>query len=366
MNKIKKIIMNSINTEEHIFSSHQKEIDRLNNMVLKFIILVSLVIFVFLSLCIIVINKSMTQLSFVYMIATAILLLLGIFVFKTKSHYIVLISLYTCFTIFFFITVYLSSFVFPESLGASIVGLLLLVPLVIIDKTWRINAITILFYIAFVVSTFVYKNQVMAFDDMTNCGVFTIIGMILGQYLKKIKLTNIINQDKFRKLSQTDALTHLYNRRKLENFMCSSDEKQKITGVIMVDIDLFKQYNDTYGHQQGDKCLEEVGACLYRIAKQYHLKPFRYGGEEFVITSTSHTYDELYTIANDIKDGIFEMQLDFKESPYQYITISAGVSEISGSQAIDAYDLVDRADKALYHAKSNGRNIVVGYSYLKR
>ncbi|MEG0366833.1 MAG: GGDEF domain-containing protein [Coprobacillus sp.] len=366
MNKLYSLLKDSIKNENIIFTSHQKEIGRLNALILRFIILISLGIFLLLCLFNIIVSYSITQLTYIYIFPIIMLILLAAIFMKKRSHYLVLMGLYLSFTIFYLVTLYLSAIVFPDSLGASILGLLLLIPLVIIDKTWRINTVTIIFYIIFIVSSFIYKDVNVALDDMINCGVFTVIGMILGQYLKKIKLTNITNQDKFKKLSHTDALTHLYNRRRLDDFMCSSDIDKQITGVIMIDIDFFKQFNDTYGHQQGDKCLEEVGACLYRVAKINHLKPFRYGGEEFVITSLSHSYEELYTIANDIKESILEMQLDFKESPYKYITISAGVSELQNCKAIDAYDLVDKADKALYHAKSNGRNMVVGYSYLKR
>lgn len=361
MKRLSQIIRESFSNEKEIFSFHKKEIDRLNSSTLKFVSFISLGIFMFLCLESFIINKSLNQLNMIYMFAIVIISLIAFLIIKKRSHNIVLIGLYISFTIFFLVTIYLSAVVFYNSLGASIVGLLLLIPLVTIDKTWRIDIVTFLFYIIFVITSFIYKDFILAIDDMITCGVFTLIGLILGQYLRKVKLTNIVNQDKFKKLSHTDALTQLYNRRKLENFMCSSDIKSQMTGVIMIDIDFFKQYNDTYGHQQGDKCLEEVGACLYRIAKYYHLKSFRYGGEEFVMTSTNHSFEELYTIANDIKETILEMKLSFAESPYHYITISAGVSELEASQTLDAYDLIDKADKALYSAKAKGRNIIIGY-----
>ncbi len=164
-------------------------------------------------------------------------------------------------------------------------------------------------------------------------------------------------------LSNSDALTGLANRRHFEKILDlewkrSLRESTPIT-VIMIDIDHFKQYNDTYGHVAGDKCLRNVAQTLAKVISRPTDLVARYGGEEFVII-LSNTEDREGKVAAKCVKEVAKLRIPHKSSPVEnYVTISAG----SATYAIVPPDqpprtIVKKADKALYAAKKDGRNRV--------
>ncbi|MEG0367214.1 MAG: diguanylate cyclase [Coprobacillus sp.] len=359
MIKLKQIIEN----ENDSFRQYRKDIDHINYSMFRFMIVIAMIVFVLL-LMISFVVENFLSLRYYYLFP---LLLCGILYLsiRTKPPHAILLSLIYIFcSCFVALGIYLSAIDSPESLGATIIGILLIIPLTIIDKSWRITIMMCVCYILFVISSFVFKTTSLAIDDTVTAGIFTIASLMLGHHMCSIKLTNIANQHRLRTLSDTDVLTRLYNRRKLESSI-KKKAQTEFAGVIMIDIDFFKQYNDEYGHQVGDECLEEIGACLQRISRLYHLKAYRYGGEEFIMISHHHTYDELYLIATEIKKEVKRLQIPFEESPFKVVTMSAGVSEAHVCHTTDMKKLIDMADKALYHGKRHGRNIIVGYTQEK-
>ena len=164
-------------------------------------------------------------------------------------------------------------------------------------------------------------------------------------------------------LSNSDALTGLANRRHFEKILDlewkrSQRESTPIT-VVMIDIDHFKQYNDTYGHVAGDKCLRNVAQALAKVISRPTDLVARYGGEEFVII-LSNTEDREGKVAAKCVKEVAKLRIPHKSSSAAgYVTISAG----SATYAIVPPDqpprsIVKKADKALYAAKKDGRNRV--------
>ncbi len=165
-----------------------------------------------------------------------------------------------------------------------------------------------------------------------------------------------------------DALTGFYNRRQLEERskqeVSGAKRKNKPLCAIMTDIDFFKRVNDTYGHAVGDIVLKNVAHIIKSQLRDYDIAG-RYGGEEFTILLPYTTLSEAQMVAERLRITVEKKHIDISkvvpDSPVKYInvTISLGVHQLQTDE--NETDLIQKADKALYEAKSGGRNKVVIY-----
>jgi diguanylate cyclase (GGDEF)-like protein len=158
-----------------------------------------------------------------------------------------------------------------------------------------------------------------------------------------------------RKLADHDPLTHLHNRRGLENHLQGlstriQDPNNRSLGVMMIDLDHFKQVNDKLGHDVGDEILRKLAAILRGELRANNLCA-RWGGEEFIALFPGISPDRLQVVAETIRKKI-ERDLHWKD---HRITASLGISQ---GDVGDFANLSKRADQALYRAKEGGRNRV--------
>lgn len=161
-----------------------------------------------------------------------------------------------------------------------------------------------------------------------------------------------------KKSNFTDVMTSLYNRKYLDYYV--KKNKKYISNnnmvVILTDIDYFKRYNDHYGHIKGDKAIKEVASSIIENIKNYGIA-IRYGGEEIVIILPNTSIDEAKIIANKIQSSISEKNIEHKYSNVSdKLTISMGIYNKVYLYNDNIYSIIDNADKALYKAKSNGKN----------
>lgn len=162
----------------------------------------------------------------------------------------------------------------------------------------------------------------------------------------------------------TDGLTLLYNRRHFDAMLRSDFFHSKRTGgvfsLIMLDVDYFKKYNDTYGHLAGDDCLRHIGGVLKQIVGRTHDTVARYGGEEFAVIMPETDARGALVIANRLREGVIELNLPHAASDAApIVTISIGVVTLRTSDHETQDQVVALADEALYEAKRTGRNRVV-------
>lgn len=177
----------------------------------------------------------------------------------------------------------------------------------------------------------------------------------LGQSfeLARNNILKLVNEIK--EVSITDKLTNLYNRHKLDDALKSeknrSDRYQNTFGVIIIDIDNFKNINDTCGHQTGDIILAKIAQLLKQNSRESDVVG-RWGGEEFLIICTESTKEGTALLAEKLRQVI--ESYSFKQTTKQ--TISLGVTSYKNSETIN--QIIARADSALYEAKSAGKNRV--------
>lgn len=161
-------------------------------------------------------------------------------------------------------------------------------------------------------------------------------------------------EEELRRLSTTDGLTSLYNRRHLDETLNTEYHRATRTrnplAVVMFDIDHFKKFNDTYGHDQGDRVLQAVARNFRDALRKYDLA-CRYGGEEFVGILPNTTLEGAYCVAERLRADIENSEVDGLK-----VTISLGVAAFPEIGVESADELVEAADRALYQSKENGRN----------
>jgi diguanylate cyclase (GGDEF)-like protein/PAS domain S-box-containing protein len=163
-------------------------------------------------------------------------------------------------------------------------------------------------------------------------------------------------------MALTDGLTGLANRRRFDQYLAiewrRSLRNPHPFSLLMLDVDLFKAYNDTYGHQRGDSCLKQIAeACMDVVSRPGDLLA-RFGGEEFVAALPNTDSEGALQVANEICESLRNRRLPHSSSPFGIITISIGCATLIPQADRHAPDLIAMADHALYTAKSNGRNQV--------
>ncbi len=174
-----------------------------------------------------------------------------------------------------------------------------------------------------------------------------------------ITVSSYYNQSQ-KKLVYIDGLTQIPNRRYFDLYLQQQWQQCQKNGqyisLILCDIDYFKKYNDTYGHQAGDMCLKQVAQAIYKTARANDLAA-RYGGEEFVIVLSNTDAKSALTVAARIGQSVRSQRIPHSSSQVsKYVSLSCGVVSTSMSNVSDPEQLILIADQALYQAKEQGRD----------
>lgn len=204
--------------------------------------------------------------------------------------------------------------------------------------------------------------------------VFSIWVILLSKKVKKLQenLKEEIEKSKLRVKKYADKvveaaldpLTELYNRGTLdegyEKAWLFASEKKTSIAVAMIDIDNFKKYNDTYGHQKGDECLKTIASILKEHSAEENFIAGRYGGEEFMLVYVGFSEDEVFNSVNKIKNEILLKNIPHEKNiPWKRVSISIGIEYIAEDKEIPiAGKIIALSDKALYKSKENGRNAI--------
>ena len=163
-------------------------------------------------------------------------------------------------------------------------------------------------------------------------------------------------------LSSTDGLTGIANRRHFDEVLANEWQRavrvRQPLALLMIDVDLFKNYNDHYGHQLGDDCLRKIAEMLLASSRRASDLAARYGGEEFVLIAVDTDIESARHLAEVVRTSIESLGKPHAGSPFGKVTVSIGVAALIPDNAQQPELLIQRADKALYLAKNQGRNRV--------
>lgn len=173
----------------------------------------------------------------------------------------------------------------------------------------------------------------------------------------------ITANDRLTVIASIDMLSGLANRRGFQSRLDFEWMKAHQTGdqvaLLMIDVDHFKAFNDTYGHPEGDACLARVGEALAAIAHKTMGFAARYGGEEFCLLVPGAGATHVSDIGEMVRSAVYDLGIAHASSNHQRVTVSIGVAASIPNGTQRAVDLVEAADAALYAAKRRGRNAVV-------
>lgn len=153
---------------------------------------------------------------------------------------------------------------------------------------------------------------------------------------------------------KTGLFTYDYFVHRIESSINAAHRYNRISAMIMIDIDHFKWFNDSYGHLAGDKVLIELSKTLRHIVREDDCV-CRFGGEEFAILLTECEYDSVKEVAERVRKAVEKMEVH-EAGEILKVTISLGVFVITNIQNLTPTYITERADRALYHSKENGRN----------
>lgn len=174
-------------------------------------------------------------------------------------------------------------------------------------------------------------------------------------------------QKELEALSFKDGLTGVANRRMFDSALelewANARRNSQPLSLILLDIDYFKQYNDHYGHVQGDECLKRIAQALSAAGKRARDLFARFGGEEFVLVLPETDQVSAVKVAERCRSLIFKEQIPHAQSAVsQIVTISLGVGTIIPGATDTPRDFLDGVDKRLYQAKQKGRNCIAGHT----
>jgi len=206
-------------------------------------------------------------------------------------------------------------------------------------------------------------SRVRTLSDGTSLSVISDVSSIkqaeeaLSEVNKHLKL-----------LAATDALTGLKNRRTFDEMLAKefsrASRHHHPLSVLMIDIDFFKSFNDTYGHQAGDEAIRAVARCLKDVARRPADIAARYGGEEFSLVLPDTDIEGAIAVAETLCESVRALRIPNGRSARGVVTVSVGVSTASRTNLLAApEDLVRQADGALYLAKGQGRDGVQAYGH---
>jgi diguanylate cyclase (GGDEF)-like protein len=193
---------------------------------------------------------------------------------------------------------------------------------------------------------------------------FNAMAAQLSQRERELVATN----DRLTVMASIDMLSGLANRRgfqsRLDIEWMKAQQYASELSLLMIDVDHFKPYNDTYGHPEGDACLTRLGETLAGIAADTMGFAGRYGGEEFCLLLPNTNALKALEIGEAVRAAVQDLGLPHATSSHQMITVSVGVAATLPTDTQRPGDLIEAADAALYAAKHRGRNTVVEHGFV--
>lgn len=191
-----------------------------------------------------------------------------------------------------------------------------------------------------------------------------VFAFFLSRDLYNTKKSLLTEEKKLRREMQEaehDPMTGLMNRRglerRVEELWQTSQKRQETVAAFVIDIDLFKSYNDRFGHVQGDACIRKVAHSIAETIRGYGIAA-RIGGEEFLVFIRGRSVQEIYDLAEQLREDVERLRISRGTTNGSVVTVSVGLDVRCATEEVTLQGLYGRADQALYQAKQAGRNCV--------
>lgn len=355
LRNIKEVFFNhKLNKEK--YERVEEEIQKRNS---DFLIMTSFIaFFVFIALTILsfILNvPTLTENRNLY-IVLAIIIFIMIIISNTVAKKHPKIILFLCYISLFILFCYgivLGTYIQADANSVTFCVLLFLLPLVFIDKTYRMNILLTLVTLIFCICAYIFKEEKLAHIDIGNALSFFFVSLTISSTLTNAKINDIIAKETFEKERDVDSLTTLYNKeatiKKITKYL---DNKNTGGALVMLDIDDFKGLNDTCGHYCGDTILKILGQNIKETFTNQDILG-RFGGDEFVL------FIKNINSKKEIEEKIielFEKNNKTMINPKTKKSINISVGIIISSSCNTYEELFKEADKALYDVKNHGKN----------
>jgi diguanylate cyclase (GGDEF)-like protein len=227
-------------------------------------------------------------------------------------------------------------------------------------ESFRISVFRIIAYVVPIISS-----------TLTIYGLILMVNQKLNTENKQLLEQVELEKNRAEKDAMTDELTGLMNRRFLNHMLDTEFNRairlQTRIALVMIDVDYFKNYNDCYGHVEGDACLKRIGKTIAEVSNRGTDIAARYGGEEFLIVLPETDNMGALIIARRIKKAIDNLKIEHDASLIsKYVTVSIGVRSMKPNENSSVSDVIENVDHLLYQAKENGRNQIVSNNILNK
>ncbi|WP_292782545.1 GGDEF domain-containing protein [Methylophilus sp. UBA6697] len=252
-------------------------------------------------------------------------------------------------------------------LGRSSKAAILIIMLIAVIVALPRLVVFLPIFFAFAIGVYAPLLLATPFLDFETLHMVLVILVVVGATLwasasevRKILIDVLLKQISSEQASWEDRLTGIGNRRSFDANMATTwaqASRAKVPlSLMMVDVDFFKKFNDSYGHQAGDECLRQVASALDSCARRTGDSVTRYGGEEFAVVLFHTPLNEARNISDSMLTAVQKLNIRHEQSTHEIVTISMGIATIVPTMENSMQQLIEEADKALYRAKENGRN----------
>ena len=263
-----------------------------------------------------------------------------------------------------FFGLYLAVWAEPEKIAGSFIGILICALFLFnISPILYLSLIlaTLTFYIAAIINV---KTPSVWNYDIQNAFFASALSIIFGWQIIMNRITMLSKTRKLSDENTIDELTKLKNRRDFLNtfkrFITHHRQSDNFLCIAILDVDCFKNYNDHYGHPQGDECLRLIGKTLINLQQNEGIYAARIGGEEFALLWHNENSADAKNTGLRINQLIRDLNIPHEKSTVvPFITVSVGIHIVKCGIPYEIKDLLSLADKALYAAKSSGRNCAI-------
>lgn len=359
-----------------LFVNNKKQINKTNKTLLSFTAIISIILFSCMLVIIFAIpmdrhNPFKTNFTYVYlyvgMLLISALILIYCLTIADKQPALIIPSFYFIFAAIYIYAIINRFFAVPHGEVFTFEIVMVLMPIVLLDRTWRLCLVEALFLAVFIFFDFTFGKTMFDLawrDDLVNMIICLTIGCFGGHTIRYSRIQALENERIVAVQRDTDELTMLPNRRKLFHELRKSFDGRSapITCLFIADIDYFKKYNDTFGHPAGDEVLHKIGSYFKKFSEETGFELYRYGGEEFIglyRASVDIDYaDTIHQLCKEVRDLKIERALP----NMPYITVSVGFAIAEKATPVGYDDFISKADNALYEAKRLGRNCTVEYA----